>query len=57
MAEGTLEKVWILRRGKAPLLGRVREGVDHHMKCPTPEHAHAHCSLRVWGSSGAGYRW
>ena len=42
-AEGTWEKVWTRRRGKAPLLERVRGGgADHHRKLPGPEHAHAH---------------
>ena len=39
--EGTQEKVWTCRRGKAPLLGKVREGPDHHRKLPALEHAHA----------------
>ena len=42
-AEGNQEKVWTHRRGKAPLLGRVRGGeADHHRKQPAPECAHAH---------------
>ena len=43
MAEGTQEKVWTHRRGKAPLLRRARGGgVDHHRKLPVPEQAHAY---------------
>ena len=45
MVEGTWEKVWTCRRGRAPLLGRVRgEGADCHRKLPAPERMHA-CGL------------
>ena len=38
MAEGTQEKVWTHRRGKAPFLGRARGGgADCHRKLPVPE--------------------
>ena len=38
IAEGTQEKVWDLRRGKVPLLGRVKlGGADHHRKLSAPE--------------------
>ena len=47
-AEGTWEKVWTYRRGKAPLLGRVRGGgADHHRKLCALEHMHA-----CWLSEG-----
>ena len=36
-AEGTQNKVQTRRRGKAPLLGRVRGGeADRHRKLPAP---------------------
>ena len=39
MAEGTWEKVWIRRRGKAPLMRRAEGGgEDHHRKLPALEH-------------------
>ena len=41
MAEGTLEKVQIHRRGKVPLLGKGG-GVGRHRKLPAPLRAHAH---------------
>ena len=42
MAEGTWEKVWTCRRGKMPLLGKVRQGgADHHRKHPAMERVHA----------------
>ena len=50
MAEGIQEKIQTHRRGKAPLLGRMRRGVGHHRKLPALEHAHA-CMLRGWGCS------
>ena len=40
MAEGTWEKVLNLRRGKAPLLGRIRgREEDFHRKLLVPEHS------------------
>ena len=40
-AEGTQQKVQTCRRGKAPLLGRVKGGgADRHRKLPSPEGAH-----------------
>ena len=49
--EGTWEEVQTHRRGKVPLLGRVRGvGVDCHRKFPAPEHEHA-WGLRGWGCS------
>ena len=53
MVEGTQEKVQTCRRGKAPLLGRVRgEGVDCHRKLPSPE-----CTPVPGGSQRAGWLW
>ena len=43
MAEGTWVKVRTCRGGKAPLLGRGEEGVDHHRKFPALEHVHSSC--------------
>ena len=51
MAEGTQEKFQTGRRGKAPLLERVKGGgADHHRKLSTPEQVHA-CGLRGQGGS------
>ena len=53
MAEGTWEKVWTCRRGKVPLLGKVRGGgVDRHRKPPVPERV----GLPT-GSQRMGYLW
>ena len=53
MAEGTWEKVWTCRRGKVPLLGKVRGGGgDRHRKPPVPERV-----CLPTGSSLTGYRW
>ena len=49
MAEGTQEKVKTHRRGKVPLLGRVRGGgVDHHRKLLVPERAQAPRAGWLW---------
>ena len=54
-AEANQKKLWTHRRGKIPLLGRVRGGgVDLLSKLPAPEHACLQ-ALRGRGSSGAGY--
>ena len=51
MAEGTQEKVWTCRRGKAPLLGRGEEegwatiGNSLHLSVHMPR------GLRGWGGS------
>ena len=56
-AERTQEKVGAPRRGKAPLLGRVRGGgADCRRKLPAQELVHA-CELRGWGGSGTGCGW
>ena len=53
MAEGTGEKVQTHRRGKSPLLERVRGGgVDCQRKLPAPE-----CVLMPMGSQRAGRLW
>ena len=53
-AEGTQEKVQTCRRGKVPLLGRVRGGgADCHRKFLAPEYAHA-CGLSDRGQGGFG---
>ena len=57
MAEGTQEKFWTCRIGKAPLLGRAREaGPDCHRNLPAPKHERA-ClwALGGQGSSGTGH--
>ena len=42
------------RRGKSPLLGRVRvRGADHHRKLPAMEHAHAPGLRKRCGSAKA----
>ena len=47
MEEGTWEKVQILRRGMAPLLGRTRgEGVGRHRKLLVPQCAHVPTGLQ-----------
>ena len=49
MAEGTQEKVKTHRRGKVPLLGRVRGGgVDHHRKLLVPERGQAPRAGWLW---------
>ena len=53
MTEGTWEKVQTRRRGKVPLLGRVRGGgVDCHRKFPVPKHARV-----LAGSQRVGQLW
>ena len=56
MTEGNWEKIWACRRGKVPLLGRVRGGgADHHRKLLHPSMITPMGSQRR-GISGAGYR-
>ena len=54
-ARGTWEEVWVLRRSKAPLLGRARgRGMGCHRNIFPCTHTQ---TLRGWGASGAGYGW
>ena len=53
IAEGNWEEIWAHRKGKVPLLGRVRGGGEDHYR-NLPAHVWA---LRGRAPSGTDYRW